>query len=151
LECISLINVPLIPRSITNLWMTFYNCRSLVIAPEIPNSITDMYYTFYGCSNLTGNIYIRSNQISNATNCFHCFNSLNLSKNVFIPFTYENGINTKTYKSFISAGYDTVGTKDGVYLKDINATPTEPLPYQRDSTKDLVYNYSTNSYELANN
>ena len=40
-------------------------------------------------------------------------------KNVYIPFTYFNGVNTTTYNSFISAGYDTVGTTNKVYLKDI--------------------------------
>ena len=46
-----------------------------------------------------------------------------LTKNVYIPFTYQNRESTPTYNAFISAGYDEFGTKNGVYLMDINPLP----------------------------
>lgn len=115
-QCRNLVNVPVIPNSVTNTYRTFYYCSNLVNAPIIPNSVTYMLATFEGCSNLTGNIFIESNQVSYAVMCFRI---TTLPKNVYIPFTYSNGVNTPTYSSFISAGYKTDGSVDGVYLKDI--------------------------------
>ena len=117
LNCRNLVNVPVIPNSVTDMAYTFSNCRNLVNVPVIPNSVTDMSRTFWNCSNLQGDIYIKSENITNATNCF---NQTSLTKNVYIPFTYENGVNTLTYNSFINAGYTTNGSVNGVYLKDIN-------------------------------
>ena len=75
--------------------------------------------TFSHCENLTGNIYILSNRITNATDCFNMTSAI---KNVYIPFTYSNNVPSATYNSFISAGYNTEGSGIyNVYLKDINA------------------------------
>ena len=49
---------------------TFSGCTSLVNAPVIPSSVTEMYFTFYGCANLTGIVKINSSNLSNATNIF---------------------------------------------------------------------------------
>ena len=67
-----------------------------------------------------GNILIYSDKITNISNCFR-FTNENKDKDVYIPFTYENGVNTKTYKSFISAGYgtDPNNRRDGVCLFDL--------------------------------
>ena len=116
-QCSNLVNVPVIPNSVTNMSRTFNRCFNLVNAPVIPNSVTNMSSTFYYCINLQGNIYIQSENINRATSCF---NYTTKTKNVYIPFTYENGVNTATYNSFISAGYDTSGTQHGVYLKDLS-------------------------------
>lgn len=141
-DCTNLVNIPVIPNSVTTMTGTFLSCHKLVNAPEIPNSvdsmlmtfkgcvnlnqigiipnsITDMTETFYGCNNLIGDIYIESNKITSATNCFSSTSSV---KYVYIPFKYENSINTATYNAFTSAGYDTLGTQHGVYLKDINVS-----------------------------
>ena len=107
-----------IPDSVVNMQGTFSSCSNLVSVSAIGNNVINMYYTFYSCSNLTGDLYIYSNQITNARNCF---TSTTLTKNVYIPFTYENGVNTETYNAFVNAGYDTSGTTNGVYLKDLNA------------------------------
>ena len=116
-NCYSLVNAPIIPNSVTDMSYTFMYCYNLVNAPIIPNSVTNMGGTFYSCSNLVGDIYMYSENIFNAINCF--FGS-RLTKNVYIPFTYENGVNTQTYNSFINAGYNENGSSYGVYLKDIN-------------------------------
>ena len=141
-NCSSLINAPAIPNSVTNMSQTFRECYNLVNAPEIPNSVTDMYGTFEYCNSLTSNIYILSNQITNATKCFA---STTLTKNVYIPFynLYSNKTNTTTYNSFITAGYKTNGTKEGVYLK--NTTPTLTInPTPSDST--IRYTVGGNTY-----
>ena len=116
--CPNLVNVPSIPDGVVDMYSTFGFCSNLVNAPIIPNSVTNMGGTFYSCSNLVGDIYMYSENIFNAINCF--FGS-RLTKNVYIPFTYENGVNTQTYNSFINAGYDKNGTSCGVYLKDLNS------------------------------
>jgi hypothetical protein len=74
------------------------------------------------------------------------------TKNVYIPFTYENGVNTATYNSFISAGYNENGTNCGVYLKDINTyvdpnTPTGPT-YTQTTLSDFNYSTSGNTTYL---
>ena len=138
-DCERIVNAPIIPNTITSLTNTFSSCFSLQEFPTIPNSvsimdnsfiycknlttisnlpysITNLYNTFGNCQNITGNIYIHSNQIANAVNCF---GNTSLQKNVFIPFYYANNEYTSTYNSFIAAGYDTLGTNCGVYLKDI--------------------------------
>ena len=126
-SCNRLKNIPVIPESVTNMRYTFNNCSNLVNAPVIPNNVTYMGDTFNNCVNLTGKIYIQSSNITYANDCF---NKTSLSKYVYIPFTYENGVNTKTYNAFISAGYKTDGSVNGVYLKDINVMPTYTITYE---------------------
>ena len=116
--CVYLTTVTNVNNNIVTMAGTFYGCSRLVNAPIIPNSVTNMYRTFYGCKNLTRDIYIKSNQIARADNCFYRDNPL--IKNVYIPFIYKNGINTQTYNSFISAGYKIDGSLHNVYLRDID-------------------------------
>jgi hypothetical protein len=109
--CSKLVNVPNIPNSVENICWAFGYCSNLVSVPNIPTSVTNVVYTFAGCKKLS-NVYIESQNITNAANCF--FNRDNTTINVYIPF------NSTTHNSFVNAGYTTDGTKDGVYLKDIN-------------------------------
>lgn len=122
-QCHELVNVPELPNSLKRMWSTFSGCNSLITAPNIPDSVEEIPSIFSYCTNLTGNIYIISNQIINATDSFS--NSV-LTKNVYIPYKYTNNEYTTTYNSFINAGYDELGTSCGVYLKDINAN-TVPI------------------------
>ena len=136
-DCKSLINAPVIPNSVTNIEYTFAGCTNLITSPIIPNSVTGLIIrTFSGCTNLSGNIYIHSNQIMHATDCFE---DTSLTKNVYIPFEYENGVATQTYNAFIAAGYNTNGTKEGVYLKDIDGIKITINPTPADATV-LMYN-----------
>lgn len=114
-NCYNLTTVSTISNSVTGLSNAFLNCRNLPSVPNIPESTIFMYRTFDNCKSLTGNIYINSTQITTAMNCFE---NTSLIKNVYIPFIYINGVNSRTYNSFIAAGYDEVGTKDNVYLKN---------------------------------
>ena len=138
--CSSLVNAPAIPNSVTDMRRTFNGCSNLVNAPVIPNSVTNMWSTFSRCSNLIGDIYIYSNQVSNATDCFY---NTSLTKNVHIPFTYGNNINTRTYNSFIAAGYDTLGTTDGVYLKNLTINNTTNVKLQL-NVEDYEYTSDNN-------
>ena len=79
-----------------------------------------MFYTFAWCDNLSNDINIESEIITNASNCFE---GTSLEKNVYIPFTYANGVNTLTYNAFKDAGYSNDTRKDGVLLIDINYDP----------------------------
>ena len=139
--CVNLVNAPTIPDSVTNMVYTFHSCNSLVNAPVIGNGVTNMQMAFYGTSNLQGDIYIYSNQVTDVGSCFSVIPSKNAKiKNVYIPFTYENGVNTQTYNSFINAGYKIDGSAYKVFLKDINnnyfTLSVNPTP--SDATVTLV-------------
>lgn len=116
-DCTSLTNIPSIPNSVYILSGTFSGCTSLVNAPVIPNSISTMSGAFMNCTSLVGNIIVESNHVTNAEACFYGTTGV---KNVYIPYKYSNDTYTTTYNSFINAGYDENGTKEGVYLKDID-------------------------------
>jgi hypothetical protein len=76
-----------------------------------------MNRTFYQCYNLTSDVVIHSENISDATNCFY---GTSLDKNVYIPFTYSNGENTLTYNTFINIySTDPSNRINGVLLMDI--------------------------------
>jgi hypothetical protein len=118
-ECYNMQNAPTIPSSVAEMGGAFLHCYNITTAPDMSNAfnVTNMESTFYNCKKLTGNINIVSENITNAQLCFY---DTTLTKNVYIPFTYENGINTKTYNAFIDAGYKNDGSICGVYLRDIN-------------------------------
>lgn len=122
-----------------NLVNTFNGCYSLVNIPSIPNTVTDMRNTFRRCTNLAGNIYIHSNRVSYANYCFY---NTSLTKNVYIPFEYENGVATQTYNSFIAAGYGTEDYLHGVHLKDIDGSKITINPTPADATV-LMYSEAT--------
>ena len=135
-NCVSLVNVSSIPNNLTNMWYTFHNCTSLTNIPPIPNTVTNMGCTFFQCPNLTGNIIIKSNKIYYA---YNCFSNTSLTKNVYIPFRYENGVNTVTYNSFVAAGYDNAGTSCGVYLKDLSNTCEVTINVNQFGTDNVIY------------
>ena len=123
-DCSNLIQVPNIPNSVTDIHDTFCGCSQLPQAPEIPSSVTNMYQTFRGCSELIGNIVIHSENITNFNNCFYNTNASKV-KNVYIPYQYSNGVNTKTYNAAFNTTYGING-KNGVTVYDIN-TYTETI------------------------
>lgn len=124
--CTSLISAPTIPSNSILLEMnaTFNHCESLPTVPEIPASVKKLWYTFNYCTALTGNIIIRSEIVEDVTSIFA---GTTLTKYVYIP--YESWIDdgmggqtlgpSTTYTTFINAGYDENGTKEGVYLRDL--------------------------------
>ena len=113
--CINLVNAPVIPNTVIRMSETFEGCSSLINAPVIPESVTNCCRAFDNCSNLTGDVRFLSKEIIDVTGLFE---STTLTKNVYIPYTYENRVNTTTYNTFVAAGYDENGTLEGVHLMD---------------------------------
>lgn len=94
-----------------SMYQAFVSCTNLTTVTNIHNQVTNMAETFKNCIALTGDIIIPSSQI---TNVLDIFANTTAIKNVYIPF------NSTTHTTFTSAGYDEYGTKEGVYLKNIN-------------------------------
>ena len=142
--CSNLVNAPVIPNTVVNMSGTFSRCYNLVNAPAIPNSVIDMRMTFRVCNSLTGDINILSNQVTNAVNCF-IYTSL--IKNVYIPYRNSDGTLSATHNSFMEAGYDETGTKNGVYLKTLTPvltiTPTPSDAIIAFSSSDYIYKNAT--------
>jgi hypothetical protein len=84
--------------------------------------VTWLQNTFSECNNLQGRINILSEDITRASGCFY---NTSLPKDVYIPYTYTNGVNTQTFNSFVAAGYlDSSGAStgiNGVTMHDLNA------------------------------
>lgn len=95
----------------------FSGCASLISISNINEDVNNVAMAFYECPSLTGDIVFKNTEITDATNCFW---ATRLDKNVYIPFTYEDGTHTTTYNSFIAAKYTTDGSYEGVYLKDLS-------------------------------
>jgi hypothetical protein len=76
---------------------TFFYCSNLTGSiPNIPNSVTIMVYTFYNCTNLSGgDMYIFSNSVSTATDCFYNRNNASML-NIYCH------AGSQTYNSFNS-------------------------------------------------
>jgi hypothetical protein len=58
-----------------------------------------MYYTFGHCYNLSGDVFIYSENVSS---CYGCFDNILSNINAYIPFYDENDNYTTTYNSFIN-------------------------------------------------
>lgn len=91
-----------IPYNAVDISDMFYGCSSLNRSIQIPNKVQNIRNMFYGCTNLSGRINILSYNITNSVNCFYGSSKF---KEVHIPFRYSNGKNTKTFNSFVNAGY----------------------------------------------
>ena len=116
--CEKITTAPTIPENATDLSYTFSGCHNLTTAPEISNNVLYIDETFKDCYNLSGDIIIRTPNIVHNVTPINTFDNTSLRKNVYIPPVYYNDTTTysETYNAFIEAGYDTNGTKDGVYL-----------------------------------
>ena len=137
-DCYNLVNVTEIPDSVTNMGGTFAFCSNLITAPNIPSSVRGslVYWgwegLFQGCTNLTGNVYIESENITIATNCFA---DTSLNKDVYIPFelSYEasdtkycwknNDLTIYVDNDFYSQAYGSVSQvvySDDIYDENLN-------------------------------
>ena len=146
-QCTNLYSVKNISNTVTNMIGAFANCNSLKSIPTIPNSVTNIGYLFYNCNNLEGNLFIKSANITNASNAF---SKTDLEKNVFIPFKYENGVNTSTYNSFINFGYSDLNRKDGVLLYDISNYIQYDFFQTNIEANDYIKNKPTNLSQFNN-
>ena len=144
-SCTNLRNVNKISNNAENLAVAFYGCSNLVNVSVIPENVTNMISTFQGCSNLNGTILIRTNKISDAISCF---DETSLYKNVYIPFTYQNGEYTQTYNSFINANYSTSIRKDGVLLYDYTPELYDWLFTSLNNGYTSLYRYIGNNTDV---
>ena len=135
--CRNLLNPPVIPESVTNMQCSFQECN-FDTAPVIPQNVINLNCTFYNCNNLVGDVYIYSDKVTNANGCFHITSDTPKTKYVYIPFKDANNNNTTTYNSFISAGYDANGTKDGVYLRELVKYTLTINPVPSDATVTFI-------------
>jgi len=162
--CYKLIDMMEIPPYVTDMGETFRYCSNLTNASDIPNSVTNMYGTFQGCVNLSGDINIYSKDVADATDCFA---DTVLTKNVYIPYYYENGQVSMTYNAFTGAGYSATERVNGVQLLSLYG---EEIPESGDDdfdgeVKSFVWDtdlsisetqstnlttVSTNGYDLSN-
>ena len=112
-----------IPNSVTDLSFAFYGCSNLNQKVEVVNSVTNLRQTFRYATGLQGNVFIYSQDVTNAESCF---GSTWLEKNVYIPYTYTNGVNTQTFNAFKTAGYlfanGVSNSQHGVTVYDLNAS-----------------------------
>ena len=86
-NCSNLTSLPEIPTNVSNISGAFYNCALVNSVSTIPANVTDIAETFDGCSNLTGDINIESEIITNAINAF-----ANTTANKLIPVPKINPI-----------------------------------------------------------
>lgn len=106
----NLVNAPVIPNSVTDMRSTFSDCHNLSTISDIPSSVTNMSSTFSGSSNLVGTMNIHSANVTAAYSCFYIHDTRPSTLTVHVP------ANSTTYNTFLTAGYDDQGTKDGVIL-----------------------------------
>ena len=92
-DCRKLTGSPVCGPNVTMMAHTYWNCSNLTGAPVCGPNVTSMINTYYKCRNLYGDMYVYSDNISNATNCFYGRNNsrqLNISVN----------FGTKSHKCF---------------------------------------------------
>jgi len=114
IACSALTTIPNLPKSLVSAGLAFQACNNIVTAPIIHDKIEYMWAMFDSCNKLTGNIYIKSNRVTNAIRCFN--GPTTLRKNVYIPFVNSDGTTSATYQAFTVAGYKTDGSYQNVYL-----------------------------------
>ena len=94
-------NVAFVANSMTD---AFRSCSNLIEVDLIPDSVTNMAYTFYSCTNLVGDITVVNANVTNFTNCFYGCNA-SLAKTLYCPtgsasynlaINVSNGINGVT-------------------------------------------------------
>ena len=112
---------------VTDFSCAYTNCKSLGGSVWAGKNVTNMYNTYYNtwCSK-SGNIYILSPNVANATNAFYRYTG-NYRINIYIP------ANSITYNTFISnvASTSIVGTA---------------LSWTTNSTGGYIYNSTRNIY-----
>lgn len=109
--CPNLTSVSTIPDSVTSMNHTFSDCYNLTTVSDIPSSVTNMQSTFWNSANLVGTMNIHSANVTVADSCFYIYNVPRPS-----TLTVHVPANSTTYNTFVAAGYNDQGTKDGVIL-----------------------------------
>jgi hypothetical protein len=121
-NCSNLTGSPACGDNVTNMSYAYENCRKLTGAPVCGPNVTNMCCTYYNCQNLYGNMYVYSNNVSNATNCFTGRSTSN-QLNIFV------NLGTASYNSFIT-----------------NNITRYKLDWTNDTANNRYYNTAQNIY-----
>ena len=118
-NCIRLTTVPnVIPNNIVSTYSTFYNCPNLNnVNIFFPPTVVNMQSCFYNCKLTTGNFYIYSTEATIAG--FPTDRYSSSKKNVYFPFTYDNGVYTTIYNNYNNYYGISDATYYNIYITDL--------------------------------
>lgn len=119
-NCTNLTTVAnVLPNGVTNAEYMFGNCTYLNgVNLFFPSSVVNMSGTFMRCNSMGGNIYIYSTEAGSPS----FPTSSTPRRNVYIPFKYDNGVNTKIYNAYDSYyGISTAGQYYNLYISDLKS------------------------------
>lgn len=146
LNTVNLNNVEFADKNMNN---AFKDCTNLTSVINIDAKITTLNNAFAGCTSLKNDIRIES---KNITSCEGAFTNNNYLKKVYIHYYDTNNEPTTTYNTFLAAGYDEVGSKDGIMLEDIDShsgSDIEVFRYNSVPNYKTRYGFSTDDKTLA--
>lgn len=109
-HCYNLTNIQNIPDSVTNMYGTFSGCYGLISAQNIPENVKNIAWVYNGCTNLSGDLYVKSDIVSNATSAFYEVPSLNV---------YCNFYTLEPRQEQLYAYYDEYQSYQTFYVKEI--------------------------------
>ena len=92
-QCYNLTGSPVCGYKVTDMAYTYRSCYSLTGSPVCGPSVTNMHRTYFDCSNLYGDMYVYSDNVSDATNCFY-------GRNNSRQLTISVNFGTNSYNSF---------------------------------------------------
>ena len=69
--CNSLTGSPVCGNNVSNLGFAYRNCSKLTGSPACGSNVINMYCAYINCPNLYGDMFVYSNKVSNATDCFY--------------------------------------------------------------------------------
>ena len=91
--CYNLTGTPVCGNKVTSMYQTYTYCRNLTGSPVCGNKVTTMYNTYCGCPNLYGDMFVYSDNVSNAAYCF-CDRNASKQLNIVVNF------GTNSYNAF---------------------------------------------------
>ena len=131
-------NISSLDLSNVNVMANMFECYSGEYIPiiNINNASPNTYLMFYGCTNVRGNIYIESNNISDAY-CF--FNDRFTYSSNHLKYIYCHA-NSNTYKILGSGKFCSTGNYYALTMEDNYAV----IPY----TNNGIYRFPTNKIQI---
>lgn len=93
-----------IPEGVTSIASILYNVKTIKSFPKISSTVTSMNTAFYGCSSISGDLYVYSDNISNATDAFYGIG------NYYTIYVDENTTSYETLSNALTA-YGSINEK----------------------------------------
>ena len=82
--CSNLTGSPVCGNNVSHLGFAYRNCSKLTGSPACGSNVTNMYCAYENCPNLYGDMFVYSNKVSNATDCFIGRNTSKIL-NLYVP------------------------------------------------------------------